>query len=42
VMKFIDELSLSEIAQVMDKSKGNVRVLLHRALKTLRGMFEEE
>ena len=36
IMRFIDELSISEIAEVLDKSKGNVRVLIYRALKALR------
>jgi len=36
VLRFIDELSISEIAGIVGKSKGSVRVLLHRALKALK------
>lgn len=36
VLKYFDELSISEIAEVLNKSKGAVRVLLHRALNTLK------
>jgi RNA polymerase sigma-70 factor (ECF subfamily) len=33
LLRFVDGLSSSEIAQVMDRSPGAVRVLLHRALR---------
>ncbi|MEI6626971.1 MAG: RNA polymerase sigma factor [bacterium] len=36
VLKFLDELSIGEIAEVLNKSNGSVRVLLHRALNALR------
>lgn len=36
VLRFINELSISEIADILDKSKSNVRVLVFRALKSLR------
>ena len=42
VLRYIDELSMSEIAGVLDKSKGNIRVLVFRALKTLRENFDQE
>ena len=35
VLRFVDELSTAEIAGVLGKSEGSVRVLLHRALKTV-------
>lgn len=35
-LRFLDELSISEIAEVLNKSKGAVRVLLHRALQALK------
>jgi len=38
LMKFIDELSFSEMAQVLNKSKGNIRVLTHRAIEALRNV----
>ena len=36
VMRYLDELSIGEIAQALDKTKGNVRVLVHRALGALK------
>ena len=36
IMKFIDELSNKEIAQILNKRASNVGVIIHRALKTLR------
>jgi len=40
IMRFINDLELEEIAEVTGKSKGNVRVLLFRALKALRELIE--
>ncbi len=42
IMKFINDLSLEEIAEISEKSKGNVRVLLHRALNALRELVEQD
>jgi len=42
VMRFIDELSFTEIAQILGKSKDNVRVLVHRALGALRDLLKEK
>lgn len=42
ILRFIDELSIKEIAAVIDKSKNNVRVLIHRALKALRELMENK
>lgn len=36
ILRFIEELSIGEIAKILNKSKGSVRVALHRALKTAR------
>jgi len=36
IYRYLDELSVPEIAKVMQKSDGTVRVLLHRALKSLK------
>ncbi len=33
---YLDELKVPEIAKMLDKSEGTTRVLIHRALKTLR------
>lgn len=40
VLRYVNELSISEIAKVIDKSKGNVRVIISRALKSLREEIE--
>ena len=34
-MRFVDELSTAEIAGVLGRSEGAVRVLIHRALKSV-------
>jgi RNA polymerase sigma-70 factor (ECF subfamily) len=36
VMRFIDELSNKEVANVLGKTEGSVRVIQHRALKQLK------
>jgi RNA polymerase sigma-70 factor (ECF subfamily) len=38
VMKYLDELETSEIANILGKTNGNVRVLLHRATEALRDL----
>lgn len=40
VLRFIDEFSISEIAEILDKSKGNVRIILYRALGALRELID--
>lgn len=35
-MRFIDELSYNEIADILEKDVGTVRVLFHRALKKIK------
>ncbi len=40
-LRFVNDLSHSEAAQIMDRSKGAVRVLQHRALEALRQVLEE-
>ena len=39
VLRYIEELSISEIADILGKSSGSVRVDLHRALKTLKNIL---
>lgn len=41
IMKFINDLTLEEMADISGKSRGNIRVLLHRALKALKELVEE-
>lgn len=42
ILRFINDLSLEEIADVTSKSRGSIRVTIHRALKALRELVEEE
>jgi len=42
ILKFINDLSLEEIADITGKTKGNIRVILHRALNALRELVEED
>ena len=45
LLRFVDELSTAEIAEVLDRSPGAVRVLLHRSLRDLAarlGRADEE
>ena len=35
VLRFVEEMSTAEIAAVLGRSEGAVRVLLHRALRTV-------
>lgn len=41
VMRFINELEIDEIADITGKSKGNIRVLSHRALGALKTLLDE-
>jgi RNA polymerase sigma-70 factor (ECF subfamily) len=40
-LRFAGELSTAEVAKILDKSQGAVKVLQHNALKTLRGRLSE-
>ncbi len=42
VMRYVNELSLDEIAEITGKKKMNIRVLLHRALKALKDVMGEK
>lgn len=39
ILRYVDELTTTEIAEALGKSPGNVRVLLHRSLGTLRTLL---
>ncbi|KKU94549.1 MAG: RNA polymerase sigma-70 factor, ECF subfamily [Candidatus Jorgensenbacteria bacterium GW2011_GWA1_48_13] len=41
IMKFVDELSNKEIAGILGKSEGAVRVIQHRALKQIKKILEQ-
>ncbi|MBU4347753.1 RNA polymerase sigma factor, partial [Patescibacteria group bacterium] len=36
VLRFINELSIGEMADILNKPRGNVRVLIFRALEALK------
>lgn len=36
IWRYLDELSISEISKILDKSEGAVRTMLHRALQALK------
>lgn len=40
VLRYIDDLSMKEIAEILGKTSSNVRVTLHRALKVLKKLSE--
>jgi DNA-directed RNA polymerase specialized sigma24 family protein len=42
VMKYLDDLSISEISSAIDKTHNNVRVLLHRSIAALKDILDEE
>ncbi|MBI2453329.1 sigma-70 family RNA polymerase sigma factor [Candidatus Peregrinibacteria bacterium] len=42
VLKFINELSNAEIAQILGRKEGNIRVLQFRALQDLKHVIENE
>jgi RNA polymerase sigma-70 factor (ECF subfamily) len=42
IMRFVNDLSLDEIADITGKNKVNIRVLTFRALKALRELIEEK
>ena len=42
ILKFIEELDYPEIQQITGKKEGNIRVLVHRALKQLGDMLDSE
>lgn len=42
VLKYLDELDTSEIARILGKQPGNVRVLVHRATEALRDIVAKQ
>ena len=40
ILRYIEELEIKEIAQILNKSESAVRMQLSRALKALRGVIE--
>lgn len=42
ILRFMNELSISEIAGVLGKTSGNIRVMIHRALASLQQLVKDE
>ncbi|MDD3007181.1 MAG: RNA polymerase sigma factor [Candidatus Pacebacteria bacterium] len=40
ILRFVEELEIEEVAQITGKTKGSVRVLSHRALKSLEKVMK--
>ena len=40
IWRYLDDLSNKEIAQILKKKEGNVRVLLHRAIEALKKQLD--
>lgn len=41
LLRYVEGLSIGEIASILEKKKGATRVLIHRAMNTLKKMIEE-
>ena len=41
IMRYIDDLSINEISKVLNKSSGNIRIIIYRALKALKNKYEK-
>jgi len=42
VMRYIDDLTINEIAQVLDETENNISVRIHRAMKKLRDIVQKK
>jgi len=42
IMRFVEDLSIKEVAAVVEKSEGAVKLMQHRAIKELKKVFEEK
>lgn len=41
IWHYLDDMPIAEIAKLIDRPEGTVRVMLHRGLKDLKGIMEE-
>lgn len=39
IMRYVNDLSIEEISQIINKGKGNVRILLYRAMQVLKKKY---
>lgn len=42
VLRYLNEMSIAEMALVLDKRKGNIRVLIYRAIEALKKIIKKE
>jgi len=42
IWHYVDEMPIKEIAQVLEKREGNVRVIIHRALQALKAQINTD
>ena len=42
LMRYVEDLDMEEISQVLNKSNGAVRVLIHRAVQDLKNILDEK
>lgn len=42
MLRFVQEMSIKEVAEVLGKPEGSIRVLLHRAVSSLKGKMPRE
>lgn len=40
IWHYLDDMTVAEIAEIMDKPAGTIRVMLHRGLKSLKNVLE--
>ncbi len=41
IMRFVEDLSIKEVAAAVEKSEGAVKLMQHRAIKELKKVFDE-
>lgn len=41
ILRYIEDLSIGEIAKILDKSPGNVRIICHRAINELKSQLKD-
>lgn len=42
ILRYVEDLSFEEIAEILQKDKNNIRVILHRALNKLKKVISED
>lgn len=42
VLRFINDMDIADMAKILDKTKGNVRVLIHRSLEALKKIINQD